>query len=143
MDEIDGAILDELQRDSRTSMAELGKKLSIAPSTAFKRIEKLKKNGIIEKFTISVNPSYFAHSLVTFLTIKADPEEKEAVAAFLADLYLISEVYETLEPCDFIAKARVETITQLKMEILIPLSELKGVREIKPIITVKRYKEQF
>jgi Lrp/AsnC family leucine-responsive transcriptional regulator len=143
MDEIDGAILDELQRDSRMSMAELGKKLGIAPSTAFKRIEKLKKHGIIEKFTIAINPSYFENNLVTFFTIKADPEEKEAVAAFLSDLYLITEVYETLEPCDFIAKARVQTITQLKMEILIPLSEQKGVREIKPFITVKRYKEQF
>ena len=142
MDDIDGAIVSELQKDGRISMAELGKKLNIAPSTAFKRIEKLKQNGIIEKFTIAINPKYFEHELITFLAIRVDPEEKDRIAEFLAAQYRILEVYETLEPCDFIAKARVSTITQLKMDILIPLSEYPGVKEIKPFITVKRIKEQ-
>ena len=46
MDEIDDAILRELQKDGRKSMAELGSMLGIAPSTVFKRIEKLKKAEI-------------------------------------------------------------------------------------------------
>ncbi|WP_421908471.1 hypothetical protein [Methanolacinia petrolearia] len=52
-------------------------------------------------------------------------------------------VYETLEPNDFLAKVRVSEIAELKKDILIPLSELQGVREIKPILTVKEVKEQF
>ena len=55
MDEIDDAILRELQRDGRMSMAELGSMLGIAPSTVFKRIEKLKSAGIIQRFTSVIN----------------------------------------------------------------------------------------
>jgi Lrp/AsnC family leucine-responsive transcriptional regulator len=143
MDEIDQALLSELQKDGRISMAELGKMLNIAPSTAFKRIEKMKQKGIIERFTIAINPKFFEQDLITFLTINVDPEEKDEIAQFLEHQHRILEVYETLEPCDFIAKARVSTITQLKMDILIPLSEHPGVKEIKPFITVKRIKEQY
>lgn len=143
MDDIDAIILTELQHDARISMAELGKKLNIAPSTVFKRIEKLKKSGVIEGFTIAVNPDYLEEHLIAFLTIKVDPDEKDAISRFLIDQECILEVYETLEPADFIAKVRVGTITQLKKEVLIPLSKFQGMREIRPILTVKRVKEHF
>ena len=143
MDKVDETILRELQKDARISMAEIGKILEIAPSTVFKRIEKMKKLGIIEGFTIVVNPAHLQDNLITFLTIRVDPEEKDTIAQFLTNLEALQEVYETLEPSDFIAKARVSTITQLKNDVLIPLSEHKGVRDIKPFIAVRRIKEQF
>ena len=142
MDTIDHAILSELVRDGRISMAELGKQLDIAPSTVFKRIEKLKTAGVIEGFTISINPDYFAESLISFLTITVSPDDKEEVASFLADHSAVLELYETLEPSDFMAKVVVSSITSLKKDILIPLSRFTGVKEIKPFITVKRIKEQ-
>ena len=70
MDEIDDAILRELQKDGRKSMAELGSMLGIAPSTVFKRIEKLKKAGIIERFTIVINQKCFENTLIAFLNIR-------------------------------------------------------------------------
>jgi Lrp/AsnC family leucine-responsive transcriptional regulator len=143
MDSIDAVILSELQNDARISMAELGKKLDVAPSTVFKRIEKLKKAGVIEGFTIAVNPDYFRDILIAFLTISVDPDEKDDIAEYLREPEAILEVYETLEPNDFIAKVRVGSITELKKEVLIPLSRLPGVREIRPILTVRRIKEQF
>lgn len=142
MDTIDHAILSELVRDGRISMAELGKQLDIAPSTVFKRIEKLKRSGVIEGFTISINPDYFAESLISFLTITVSPDDKEEVASFLADNSAVLELYETLEPSDFMVKVVVSSIASLKNDILIPLSYFTGVKEIKPFITVKRIKEQ-
>ncbi|WP_245618692.1 Lrp/AsnC family transcriptional regulator [Methanogenium cariaci] len=126
-------------------MAELGgKQLDIAPSTVFKRIEKLKTSGgVIEGFTISINPDYFAESLISFLTITVSPDDKEDVASFLANHDCVLELYETLEPSDFMVKVVVSSITNLKNDILIPLSRYAGgVKEIKPFITVKRIKEQ-
>ena len=142
MDDIDNAILMGLAQDGRVSMAELGKQLDIAPSTVFKRIEKLKTTGVIEGFTISINPRYFAEKLISFLTITVLPDDKEEVASFLADHPGVLELYETLEPSDFMVKVVVSSITDLKNEILIPLSRFAGVKEIKPFITVKRIKEQ-
>jgi len=143
LDKVDNAILSELAKDGRTSMADLGKKLSIAPSTVFKRIEKLKSSGIIQRFTIVVNPEFFRHSIIVFLSISVNPMDKPEVEQFLVRMDHVLEVYETLEPSDFLAKVRVHEIAQLKKDVLIPLSELPGVRDVKPILTVKKVKEQF
>ncbi|MDD3407722.1 MAG: Lrp/AsnC family transcriptional regulator [Methanomicrobium sp.] len=143
LDRVDNSILSELAKDGRTSMADLGKKLSIAPSTVFKRIEKLRSSGIIQRFTIVVNPEFFKNSIIVFLTISVDPLQKTDIEQFLLRMDHVLEVYETLEPSDFLAKVRVHEIAELKSDILIPLSELSGVREIKPILTVKKVKEQF
>lgn len=143
LDKVDNSILSELAKDGRTSMAELGKKLNIAPSTVFKRIEKLRSSGIIQRFTIVVNPEFFKNSIIVFLTITVDPLQKPDVEHYLLRMDHVLEVYETLEPSDFIAKVRVHEIAELKSDILIPLSELSGVREIRPILTVKKVKEQF
>lgn len=142
MDDIDHAILKGLALDGRVSMAELGTQLDIAPSTVFKRIEKLKTAGVIEGFTISINPSYFPESIISFLTVTVLPDDKDKVASFLAAHDGVLELYETLEPSDFMVKVIVSSISELKNEILIPLSRIAGVKEIKPFITVKRIKEQ-
>jgi len=47
-----------------------------------------------------------------------------------------------LEPGDFFAKVRVQNITELKRNVLIPLSNLPGVRDIQTIISVRKIKEQ-
>ncbi|MDN7023561.1 Lrp/AsnC family transcriptional regulator [Methanoculleus sp. FWC-SCC1] len=142
MDDIDGAILRELQRDGRMSMAELGSQLGIAPSTVFKRIEKLKNAGIIERFTIVINQKCFEHTLIAFLNVRVTPEKKTDVEAFMMELPSVLELYEVLEPGDFFVKVRVQSITELKREVLIPLSGLAGVRDIQTIIAVRKVKEQ-
>lgn len=142
MDEIDDAILRELQRDGRMSMAELGSMLGIAPSTVFKRIEKLKNAGILERFTIVISQKFFEHTLIAFLNVRVNPEGKQEVEEFARDHPGILEAYEVLEPGDFFVKVRVQNISELKRSILIPLSSLPGVKEIQTIISVRRIKEQ-
>ncbi|MGI5937758.1 Lrp/AsnC family transcriptional regulator [Methanoculleus thermophilus] len=143
MDEIDDAILRELQRDGRMSMAELGSMLGIAPSTVFKRIEKLKSAGILERFTIVINQKCFEHTLIAFLNIRVQPDDKSEVEEFLRNLPSILEIYEILEPGDFFVKVRVQNIAELKRSVLIPLSGLPGVKDIQTIISVRKVKEQI
>ncbi|HQD26089.1 MAG TPA: Lrp/AsnC family transcriptional regulator, partial [Methanoculleus thermophilus] len=135
--------LRELQRDGRMSMAELGSMLGIAPSTVFKRIEKLKSAGILERFTIVINQKCFEHTLIAFLNIRAQPDDKSEVEEFLRNLPSILEIYEILEPGDFFVKVRVQNIAELKRSVLIPLSGLPGVKDIQTIISVRKVKEQI
>ena len=90
-----------------------------------------------------MNPEFFRHSIIVFLSISVNPIDKPEVEHFLVRMDHVLEVYETLEPSDFLAKVRVHEIAQLKKDVLIPLSELPGVRDVKPILTVKKVKEQF
>ncbi len=142
MDEIDEAILRELQKDGRMSMAALGSIVGIAPSTVFKRIEKLKKAGILERFTIVINQKCFEHTLVAFLNVRVQPDGKAEVEEFMRDIPGILEVYEVLEPGDFFAKVRVQNISELKRGVLVPLSGFPAVKDIQTIIAVRKVKEE-
>lgn len=71
LDHTDMEILDELSKNSRMTMKELGEKVHLtAPATAT-RVEKLEDSRVIEGFTINVNQAklgYFVHVFITVMT---------------------------------------------------------------------------
>ncbi len=142
MDATDHAILAELMGDAKVPLADLGKRLSIAPSTVFKRIERLKQEGVIERFTIAVNPEFFPRRLVSFLSIKVDPGAADDLVLFLQKSEIVREVFEVLEPNDYLIKAVTADTSELKTELIHPVAALPGVREVNTILAVRKIKEQ-
>lgn len=143
MDEVDGAILRELIADSRISMADLGRRVGLAPSTVHKRIARLLESGVIERFTISLDPEIFARHTVAFLTIRVTDDAKGSAERFLKDCAGVLDVYESLEPGEYVVRVKVPSIGALKRDILIPLSGLEGVEEVSPLLTIRAVKESF
>jgi len=143
MDDVDGAILRELVADSRISMADLGRRVGLAPSTVHKRIARLLDTGVIERFTVSLDPGLFARHTVAFLTVRVREEAKRSVERFLHDCAGVLDVYESLEPGEYLVRVKVPSIGSLKRDILIPLSGLDGVEEISPLLTIRAVKESF
>jgi Lrp/AsnC family transcriptional regulator, leucine-responsive regulatory protein len=71
LDDTDLQILDELSRNSRISMKELGGKIHLSGPAASARVEKLENNGIIEGYTININQvkmGCFVHALINIFT---------------------------------------------------------------------------
>ena len=56
MDEVSKKLLQLLRENSRASLTELAKKLGISNTAVKKRIEKLVKKGVIQGFTVKINP---------------------------------------------------------------------------------------
>ena len=53
-DKTDEKILEFLQKDSRESFVEIGKKLKLSESAIRRRVKNMVDNGVIEKFTVQV-----------------------------------------------------------------------------------------
>lgn len=71
LDHTDLQILDELSRNSRISMKELGEKIHLSGPAASARVEKLENNGVIEGYTINLNQvkmGYYVHALINIFT---------------------------------------------------------------------------
>lgn len=58
VDELDGLILAEYQRDAGVSYNALAEKLDLPTSTVFNRIKKMSETGIIKKNSTHHRPSY-------------------------------------------------------------------------------------
>lgn len=69
MDEKNRQILDVLKKDSRTPVREIGKQLSIKPSTVHLRIKKMVESGLIEKFTVKLDNAQAMENFIVFMLV--------------------------------------------------------------------------
>jgi DNA-binding Lrp family transcriptional regulator len=80
LDSKDLVIITELKHDSRASVRDIAKKTSLRPSTVHNRIQQLKKENVIENFTLKLNNKAVGENFIVFMTIKATKDIP--VAAF-------------------------------------------------------------
>ncbi|TWT26048.1 Lrp/AsnC family transcriptional regulator [Planomicrobium sp. CPCC 101110] len=71
VDNTDLQILEELSKNSRITMKELGKKIHLSGPATSARVAKLEDSGIIEGYTIDINQvkmGYYIHALINIFT---------------------------------------------------------------------------
>ncbi|NOZ80694.1 MAG: Lrp/AsnC family transcriptional regulator [DPANN group archaeon] len=88
MDDKDRRIIGLLRQDSRISIRAIAKETGIRPSTVHQRIQKLSSSGVIERFTIKLDPEQIGEGFVVFVLLSTSedldpaffrrPEVKEA-----------------------------------------------------------------
>jgi Lrp/AsnC family transcriptional regulator, regulator for asnA, asnC and gidA len=141
MDKTDLTILEKLSRDSRTHCTEIAGELGVATSTIHKRVNQLYNDGIIEQFTIILNPEKSGNMLTTFIGINVDAAKKEEVIKTLKSIQYVLEVYELLEPYDLFVKVRTQDIRELKENVLRVINGTSGILNTSSILTTRRHKE--
>jgi Lrp/AsnC family transcriptional regulator for asnA, asnC and gidA len=141
MDKTDLTILAKLSKDSRTHCTEIAGELGVATSTIHKRVNQLYNEGIIEQFTIILNPEKSGNMLTTFIGINVDAAKKEEVIKTLKSIDYVLEVYELLEPYDLFVKVRTQDIRELKENVLRVINGTSGILNTSSILTTRRHKE--
>jgi Lrp/AsnC family transcriptional regulator, leucine-responsive regulatory protein len=71
LDHTDRHILDELAKNSRITMKELGEKVHLTGQATSARVAKLEDSGIIEGYTITINQiklGYVVHAMINIFT---------------------------------------------------------------------------
>ncbi|NPC91364.1 Lrp/AsnC family transcriptional regulator [Bacillus sp. WMMC1349] len=71
LDHTDMRILEELSKNSRITMKELGDRVHLTGQAAAARVAKLEDNGVIEGYTIKTNRvklGYFVHAFINIYT---------------------------------------------------------------------------
>ena len=145
LDETDLFIIRRLCEDSNTSLASIGDKLKVSPSTIHKRICRLKDGGIIERFTILFDPSIINLNTVAFVGIELERSamvgrKKEEVVARLLRFNEVLEIHETLEPFDLMLKLRTKDVDLLR-EVIGNISGIEGIMATNTILTTKKILE--
>lgn len=95
LDEIDRNILRILQNDARTSYREIQNKLGISIGTIHNRISKLKKNGVIEGYTLKLNNEKLGYKLTFLIRINCDGKFTEEILNDIKDIPEVCSVFHT------------------------------------------------
>jgi Lrp/AsnC family transcriptional regulator, leucine-responsive regulatory protein len=125
LDDVDVQLLQFLRVDARTSIADLARSLNMSAPSISERLRRLEESGVIQIFTIEVDPKRLGYALAFYIRIRPLPGLLSKVVS------VISEIEEIVE-CDritgddcFIAKAYIQSTDDLERIIdqIIPYAQ--------------------
>lgn len=70
MDEIDIRLLSALQEDGRLGYAELGRRVSMSPSSVAERVRRMEENGVITGYTAVVDPERIGLAVLALVRLR-------------------------------------------------------------------------
>jgi len=133
-DKIDEKILEFLQKDSRESFVEIGKKLKMSESAVRRRVKNMVDNGTIEKFTVQVGE---ANSTSAIVLISVDSSVDTAkVSTKLTKLSDVKTIYEITGQYDISVIVRAQNITEIN-KCIDDLRKIPGVIDTNTVIILK------
>src|SRR6188474_2458254 len=107
IDATDRQILDILQKDARTSNAEVARQVGLAPSAVFERIRKLEEKGVLRGFHADVDPHAAGLPLLAFVFVRSNERAGGVTTAEkLARIPEVLEVHHVAGEDCFLAKLR-------------------------------------
>jgi len=126
----DRAILHELLRNGRATNAELAAITNMSESACFRRLKKLQDTGVIESFTVRINPAALGMNLTAVIFIGLANQSDDEVMKFEKAVAKIPEVLEcyllTGTP-DYLLRVAVRDLEGLERLYATALRRLPGI----------------
>ncbi|MBS3666669.1 MULTISPECIES: Lrp/AsnC family transcriptional regulator [Halomonadaceae] len=94
IDRFDLKILEQLQRDDTLSIAQLAEGIGLSVTPCWRRIQRLEKEGVIEKRIAVLNPGKLDLSLTVFVMVKTDKHNQAWLNAFQETVKDFPEIVE-------------------------------------------------
>ncbi len=113
LDEIDRRILDILAANARVSLKELAQEAGLSSPSAADRLRKLEERGVLDGFTIALNPQKVGYSLQAVIRVRPMPGMLHIVERLIQDTPEIVECDKVTGDDCFIAKLFVRDMAQL------------------------------
>jgi Lrp/AsnC family leucine-responsive transcriptional regulator len=85
LDSIDRRILRELDRNARISWRELGDEVHLSPTSAADRVRRLERLGVIEGYTVRVDPATLGRTVRAVVDVSLGPGDVDEFEARLAE----------------------------------------------------------
>lgn len=125
MDEKDEKILEILEENGRASYTEIAEEVGVSEGTVRNRVENMKEDGVIEKFTVEASKNDISAVVLTKLATSKDPEK--VIEQFPEGL----TVYEVTGEHDLVIILDREETEQLNDSI----DEVRGIEGVKGTVT--------
>jgi len=82
MDELDAALLRELQRDARRTNRDLAAAVGVSPSTALERMRTLRQHGVIRGASVDLDLGAVGRPVQALIAVRIRPPSRELIEGF-------------------------------------------------------------
>jgi len=144
LNKIDRNILRVLQKDGRTSYAELARQVGLSTTPCKERVKKLEREGVIRGYQAILDPGYLDAALVVIVQIRLNRTSQDIFEDFKRHAYDLPEVQECYLVSgnfDYLIKARVADMAAYREFLGETLLTLPGVQESTSYVVMEQVKE--
>lgn len=143
LDPIDRQILEALQEDGSLSVADLAERLNMTSPPCWRRVRRLKDEGILQKQIWLVNPEAVGLELMLYATVKLAAHDAARTEAFREQVQQYPEILECyilLGNVDVLLKVVVPDIKYYETFFYEKLARIPGVREVNSSVILTEVK---
>jgi len=133
IDTLDMKIIRELQTDARKPVVKIAREIGANEATVRKRIEKLIKNGYIQRFTIVLDYHKLGRVIKSFVGLRVQPARLKEIVDHLSKHPDIQVLYRTSGDIDIMVEVIFEKMEDLNAFLE---SELKLEGILGTIVTI-------
>ncbi|MFW9801751.1 MAG: Lrp/AsnC family transcriptional regulator [Candidatus Thorarchaeota archaeon] len=142
LDELDIAILVELQKECRSSLQEIAEKVGAPTSTTHYRLRRLERAEIIDGYYAKIDPikmdiDYIASIRISINLAKGSYDK---IGEELSKISGVWGVYMILGDCDFLIMTRSRDRDAF-MKIIEQILKIEGIRQLNTQVIAKVMKE--
>src|ERR1700693_4418927 len=113
IDPVNLRVLEELQRDPRLTMSELGRRVGMSSPAVTERVRRLEEAGVIQGYRLELNPTALGLPITTYIRIRPSPGQLSKIAELAQQIPEVVECHRvTGEDC-FVLKVYIPAIDQL------------------------------
>jgi Lrp/AsnC family transcriptional regulator, leucine-responsive regulatory protein len=136
LDQLDIALLEALQRNGRSTFAELGALVGLKPPAVHDRVKRLESRGHIRGYSAQLDSKRLGLELVAFVSCYTTPDAKyDDFTGRLAEMPEICEVHSVAGEESFVCKVMTRSTHHLD-ELLSRLKVLPGMARTKTTIVL-------
>ena len=144
LDAIDRRLLEILQKDGRTSNADLARAVRMAPSAVFERVRRLERDGVIRGYGAQLDPRAIDRSLLAFVLVRSDEHPGEiSTGESLAAESEVLEVHHVAGQDSYLVKVRVKDPEALGRLLRERFGAISTVRSTQSTIALETLKEHW
>jgi len=142
LDELDVAILKELQKECRSPLQEIADKVGAPASTVHYRLKRLEKAEIVEGYFAKLNPEKLGFDYTAVIHIRVDltPGYYNTIGKEIAKISGVWAVYLILGDYDLLVLTRSKDRESF-MAIVDQILQVKGIRQSSTSVVAKLIKE--
>lgn len=141
IDSVDLRILRLLAKNSRATLREIAKEVSLSLPGARRRIKKLERIGVIKRYTVLADPKQLGANVLVFIQVNVEAGAAGELISKLSRRSQILEIHRVTGSDAFILKARFEDMDEMNAFLKEHLSS-PAVRGVTSWVVLETYKEE-
>ncbi|MBU8788198.1 MULTISPECIES: Lrp/AsnC family transcriptional regulator [Bacillus] len=114
LDELDFKIIEELKKDSRLSMRELGRKINLSAPSVTERVRRLEAFGVIKQYTLDIDYQKIGLPVSCIIEATVKNGEYERFKAYIERLPNIEFCYRIAGAACYMLKINAENLEEVE-----------------------------